>query len=289
MVGKLIKNELKAGLHFMAPIYIVTAVISALLYILLGKAAETENAPQAGLLILGIGFVCICVFLGTIISVISNFNKSMFKDQGYLTFTLPVTSNQLLFSKALCSFLWILLSYIITLALLAGAFFSMFFNLMEKYDAENIEITADLIINMLSGVVNLPWTNLADILSAIISIVIFAVIYLFITTLHTVSQIYFSVSLSNIRPLDKFGMFSTIGVYFIVWASTSIISTIINSSIPFGLKIGLTGVETVADFSVLDPTKTMLFGMGDLVFPVIATVFFFFMTSWFMKHKINLK
>ena len=84
-------------------------------------------------------------------------------------------------------------------------------------------------------------------------------------------------------------MFSTIGVYFIVWASTSIISTIINSSIPFGLKIGLTGVETVADFSVLDPTKTMLFGMGDLVFPVIATVFFFFMTSWFMKHKINLK
>ena len=57
MVGKLIKNELKAGLHFMAPIYIVTAVISALLYILLGKAAETENAPQAGLLILGIGFV----------------------------------------------------------------------------------------------------------------------------------------------------------------------------------------------------------------------------------------
>ena len=28
---------------------------------------------------------------------------------------------------------------------------------------------------------------------------------------------------------------------------------------------------------------------GDLVFPVIATVFFFFMTSWFMKHKINLK
>jgi hypothetical protein len=223
LVGKLIKNELKAGLHFMAPIYIVTAVISALIYILLGKAAETENAPQAAMLIIGICFVCICVFLGTIISVISNFNKSMFKDQGYLTFTLPVTSNQLLFSKALCSFLWILLSYIITLALLAGAFFSMMFKLMEKYDAENIEITADLIINMLSGVVNLPWTNLADILSAIISIVIFAVIYLFITTLHTVSQIYFSVSLSNIRPLDKFGMFSTIGVYFIVWASTSII------------------------------------------------------------------
>lgn len=144
MVGKLIKNELKAGLHFMTPIYIVTAVISALIYILLGKAAETENAPQAAMLIIGICFVCICVFLGTIISVISNFNKSMFKDQGYLTFTLPVTSNQLLFSKALCSFFWILLSYIITLALLAGAFFSMFFNLMEKYDAENIQITAEI-------------------------------------------------------------------------------------------------------------------------------------------------
>ena len=33
MVGKLIKNELKAGLHYVAPIYIATVAVAAILAI----------------------------------------------------------------------------------------------------------------------------------------------------------------------------------------------------------------------------------------------------------------
>ena len=289
MVGKLIKNEFKANLTFLTPIYIVSAVLAAILYVIFIKAIDAESAELSALLIIGIGLVGLGIFIGTIVSIIINFNKSMFKDQGYLTFTLPVRSSQLLFAKAFSSFCWILFSYIINVLLFAGAFACVFFSFLEKYDIEYVKKTIQVLFTGTSLFVKLPWEDPSEILWAIVSIVVFAVIYIFVSTIYMVSQVYFSVSLSNVRLFQRFGIYSTIGIYFAVLAFSSTVSSFFNQLIPFHLTVGLKGMQPVYDTVPLGQMEDLVFGAGDLLFPIVATVFFFIATSWFMKHKINLK
>lgn len=294
LVGKLIKNELKAGLNFITPIYIVTAVLAALLWGLISFTDNIENNSSTFLLIAAVILVGFGVFVGTIVAVINNFNKSMFKDQGYLTFTLPVTSNQLLLTKAFCSFFWIFLSYIINIVLISGAVISTLIHLAKIYGENSIDMLIDVFFGYVSDFASafsrFPWNSPGEMIASIISIVIFAAIYIFISTIYIVAKIYFSVSLSNTRLFQKFGMYSTIGIYFFILVITNILSSFIDRTVPFSLNIGVEGVLPVFECPPAFTSSSMLtLGTGSLVFPLAATVFFFFMTSWFMKHKINLK
>ncbi|MBQ7100008.1 MAG: hypothetical protein IJN81_00135, partial [Clostridia bacterium] len=108
MVGKLIKNEFKAGLHSIAPIYV--AAVAAVGFMAIALAFEI--AWLTAISLVAVIVIALGILIVTLISVVSNFNKTLFRDQGYLSFTLPVTSGQLLFAKAFSSFVWILLSYV---------------------------------------------------------------------------------------------------------------------------------------------------------------------------------
>ncbi len=269
MVGKLIKNELKAGIHSIAPIYIVTAAVVGLLAI----SFAFEILWLAIISIIGVVLVGIGIFAVTLISVINNFNKSMFRDQGYLTFTLPVTSGQLLFAKAFCSFLWILLSYIALIGIFAGVY---------GYAASQVDDEQIAMVKIfLSTIMEIPDAG------TIIGIIAFFVSYFFLQIIFLVSEIYFSVSLSNVRPFQKMGMGSTIIIFLSMFTVTSVISTLLKAFIPFTVKIELTGMSLV--FETMEQTSGLAFGIGDILFTVLVTVFFFVMSSWFMKHKINLK
>lgn len=269
MVGKLIKNELKAGLHSIAPIYIVTAAVVGLLAI----SFAFEILWLAVISILGVVLVAFGVLAVTLISVINNFNKSMFRDQGYLTFTLPVTSGQLLFAKAFCSFLWILLSYLVLIGIFAG----IYGYASSQVDEEQIAMVKILI----STLVEIPDAG------TIIGIIGFFVCYFFLDIVFLVAEIYFSVSLSNVRPFQKMGFGSTILIFITMFSATSIISTLLKAFVPLTLKIELTGMSLI--FETMNEASGIVFGIGDIFFTLVATVFFFVMSAWFMNHKINLK
>ena len=269
MVGKLIKNELKAGLHSVAPIYIITVAVVALLAV----SFVFEIVWLAVLSVIAVALVAFGIFAVTIISVINNFNKSMFKDQGYLTFTLPVTSGQLLFAKAFCSFLWILLSYLVLIGLFAG----IYAYAASQVDDESIAMVKIL----LSTIVELPDTG------TIIGVISFFVVYFFLQIVYLVAEIYFSVSLSNVRPFQKMGMGSTILIFLSLFSVTSVISTLLKAFVPLTLKLELTGLELI--YESMYSSGGIVFGVGDLLFTAVATVFFFVMSAWFMNHKINLR
>lgn len=269
MVGKLIKNEFKAGLHSVAPIYIATAAVVAILAIsFLFEIVWLAAISLIAVVLVGLGILAV-----TIISVINNFNKSMFRDQGYLTFTLPVTSGQLLFAKALCSFIWILISYIVLIALFAGIYFYAAGQIDESELA-----TFKIMISML---VELPDT------ATVIGVISLFITYFFLNIVFLVSEIYFAVALSNVRTFQRMGFFSTILIFMGTFAVTSTISTLLKAYVPLSLRISLEGAELL-----LEPmynSSGIVFGFADVIFIAIASAFFFFMTSWLMKHKINLK
>ncbi len=269
MVGKLIKNELKAGIHSIAPIYIVTAAVVAMLAV----SFAFEILWLAVISVIAVALVGFGIFAVTIISVVNNFNKSMFRDQGYLTFTLPVTSGQLLFAKALCSFIWILLSYIVLIGLFAGLY---------AYAAGQVDDEQFAMIKILiSTMVQLPDT------ATIIGVISFFVTYFFLDIIFLVAMIYFSVSLSNVRPFQKMGMGSTILIFLSLFAVTSIISTLLKAFVPLTLKIDFSGMTLIQE--TMNEASGITFGIGDIFFTLAATVFFFVMSAWFMNHKINLK
>ncbi len=269
MVGKLIKNELKAGLHSVAPIYIATFAVVAILAI----SFLFEIVWLAAIGLIAVVLVAFGILAVTIISVINNFNKSMFRDQGYLTFTLPVTSGQLLFTKALCSFIWILLSYIVLIGLFAGIYFYATAQIDESELA-----TFKIMISML---VELPDT------ATVIGVISLFVTYFFLNIVFLVAEIYFAVALSNVRPFQKMGFFSTILIFMGTFATTSTISTLLKAYVPLSLKISFEGAELL--FEPMYSSSGIVFGFSDVIFMTVASAFFFIMTAWFMNHKINLK
>lgn len=271
MVGKLIKNELKAGLHYVAPIYIATVAVAAILAI----SFLFEIVWLAGIALMAFLIVAFGVLAVTLISVISNFNKSMFRDQGYLTFTLPVTSGQLLFAKALCSFIWILLSYIVFIGMYAG----MFAYLYDQLDKE----TLDMLAQILEAFDKLP-----DVASLVI-LVSFFLIYFFINIVFLVSEIYFSVALANTRIFQKMGLLSTIGIFIVTFLTTTIANLLIKNHFPLSARFTLTGPYAGLEILFEPMSQSGAFGFADVITMLIGSALFFLATAWFMKHKINLK
>lgn len=117
MLGKLLKHEYKVTARYFVPMYVVVGIMTVLLklsFLFSGDSAYTtmESNPfldiVQGLLIA----VYVLVVLGTgILSVfflVKRFYTNMYGDDGYLMHTLPVTGTQLLNSKLICSFTWIL-------------------------------------------------------------------------------------------------------------------------------------------------------------------------------------
>ncbi len=269
MVGKLIKNEFKAGLHSVAGVYI--AAIAAVAALAVSFAFEIVWLSAISLItVIAVGFGILIV---TFISVVSNFNKSMFRDQGYLTFTLPVTSGQLLFAKAFCSFFWILLSYISLIGIFTGIY---------MYAANQIgEETIATVKILLSTITELPDTG------SVIKVITFFVIRIFLKFIvFLIAEIYFSVTLSNVRPFQRQSFLPAILIFVTLFIVTTIISTFLTAYVPLSIVISARGIELT--------TRTMaagglVLGVTDVIFEFVLTCVYFGLSGWLMNHKINLR
>ncbi len=116
MLGKLIKNEFKATSRLILPLYIVLLVVTIINKIVIeiqdsSTVAITENKvfiAFAAILVLTYFLSLMAVGALTIIFLIKRFYDNMLKDEGYLSFTLPVTTGQHLISKIVVSYTWVL-------------------------------------------------------------------------------------------------------------------------------------------------------------------------------------
>ena len=118
MFSKLLKHEFRATARMLLPVYALP-VITALLFNLFIRLARAYDSvavrTMSGLMsslymitIFGSGLV-------TIVIMMYRFYKNYMTDEGYLMFTLPVTTDQLICSKLLVAFVWTLLSHAVVL------------------------------------------------------------------------------------------------------------------------------------------------------------------------------
>ncbi len=122
MLGKLMKYDLKSMLKTMLPLWIALIVASILFSIRLIFFSGGEEAPfvssggNVSLVIMGMVLfgVFAAVFVLNIIVVIQRFWNGLLKDEGYLMFTLPVSSRSLIISKALSAVIISAISTLVT-------------------------------------------------------------------------------------------------------------------------------------------------------------------------------
>lgn len=119
MLGKLIKYEFKATARTFLPIYIALLLVAAI------NRGFRLGHLSAGFGISTLVLVGLFMALGvlTIIMIIQRFNKNLLGDEGYLMFTLPVSSDQLIISKLIISLVWTVISglvAVITFVILLG-------------------------------------------------------------------------------------------------------------------------------------------------------------------------
>ncbi|MEI6577843.1 MAG: hypothetical protein WCN92_00085 [Eubacteriales bacterium] len=271
MLGKLIKNEFKSSAHSVANIYLaaaITIVIMLLSYAV--KIKWISTLSTVALLLISVVAVII-----TLVAVVTNFYKTLYGQQGYLSFTLPVKSGQLLASKAIVSFAWILLSYIITISIWIGVY--VYASAMIGKDT----ITAfQTIMQLIQGV---PDIAVIKQLLVIVCVMIFAQIAVFI------AEIYFSLTLANTKTFQKMGMVSAIFIFFAVFIIMQVLVATLTSVVPISLVAGTGGLEISFTQSMMQSTGNLTLGITGVVFEIFAAAGLFAATGYLMKNKVNVK
>lgn len=274
MLGKLLKNDFIGSAHAMLPVYLVALIagaITALSYIFNIKFLKFIGSFS--LVILVFGLVIITIFV-----MMNYFNKSLYSDQGYLSYTLPVKSRDLLFSKATVSFAWIAISYLILAGFVVGVLWYAKVKLNESLGGE-----IDEIINTIGSLVT---TNGLPSVAAIAKIVAIVLLYGFVSILILVSQVFFSMTLSNVRGFNKLGFFGGIIIFAVLLVVMKIVSSLIMVYLPMSLFISGDGIKITLK-SMADVSST--YGIGGFLFEAIASAGLLFATNHLMSKKINLR
>lgn len=272
---KLVRNELKTSFHTLQYIY-YAAVITILLMVIFGNTKSEELSMLSRaisiLIMFALGFVSNIV---TIVLVISNFYKTLYGSQGYLSFTLPVKSWQLLISKVIGSFIWLLLSYLI----FAGVTYGLFLSSISLVGEENIA-TIKPILQMIAG--------LPDDLIIKIQVIYYGIV-VFIVIAMVIALIYFSITVSNTWKFQNHSALATILAFFssaiILWKIGSKIAQLI----PVTLNITKNNFYFLINDSIEKKDVLLSLPFINIIYWAIIAVALFTATSYLMKNKINVK
>lgn len=270
MLGKLIKNDFKASAHSLLGIYLIAIAIGV--FTALSYAFESLAIIQAigtvALLILSFAVLIIPVF-----QVLTYFNKSLYSNQGYLSYTLPAKSRDMLFSKAVVSFSWITLGFGMYVGIYVFVI-KYFFGKMDPAILEQLELLYDMI------------DKLPD-KSVFVKMIVVIVLAFFFEILVLVSQIFFSITLSNIKPFNQMGNASGFLLFVGLFIVMFYIFIQLTQYCPLSLYITNGNVKLVTE--AMYGTSGTLIGLAGIIFQFICSIAMFIGTNYLMAKKINIR
>lgn len=269
MLGKLIKNDFKTSAHTMGMIYLAAAItVGFMAFSYIFKV--TWISGVATMVLLAIAVIAVVV---TFVCVIVDFQRTLFGNQGYLSHTLPVTIGQLVISKMVVSFAWMLLSYAVGIAILLGVY-----GYASAMIGDDVRVAFQLLTIFFEGIPS----------GATIKIVVaLALVVVFIRIVLLIAQLYFAITLSNTRAMTKFGAFAAIIIFFVIFLVMTIASTALANYIPLSIVADSAGIRITAT-SMANPDG-FTFGIVGTLFNLLASVVLFAGSARLMDTKINIK
>lgn len=282
----LLKNDFLASSRVISLFYIALALLYALFGICtaLAKADsfsfeamnKISNVHTASIAIsMLVSFLLIFV---TFFFVVYDFSKSLFGQQGYLSFTLPVSSNQILGSKVVVYGGWLFISY-------AMFMFTVYF--MGTYTIDNI-VGQDK-VSMLESLMVL----LGDFpsITQLVAYLVYVTVMFFVAIFSFVFIVYFAISLAHIRQLQKYSLIASVPIFFALAIAFIAIaakaSDLLNIFLLFNDDHTIS-ISILRDGMIIN-SQYMIMPITPIIAFVILDIGMFFATSYVMHKKVNLK
>ena len=268
MLGKLLKYELKATSRVFIPLYIAILVVS----IVNGLSLNLEILNIQGLATIILMCLFISLFVITIVVTIQRFNKNLLKDEGYLMFTLPVSSKHLVLSKYLTSLIWTFLSFVV-----AFLSFTIIF-MIPTYKYFDFSYFINEFNLLFSNMLNL--NILGQFLKIILLMIISYTIFIF--------NVYLALSVGQLPIFNRFrNVSSFIGflvINLLISYAQNIVSLFVNDA-----SVNIEAIDNI-NYAINSVTSIVSKGLNiAIVINIIIILVLFFATTYILDKKLNLE
>lgn len=268
MLGKLLKYELKATSRVFIPLYIAILVVS----IVNGLSLNLEILNIQGLATIVLMCLFISLFVITIVVTIQRFNKNLLKDEGYLMFTLPVSSKHLVLSKYLTSLIWTFLSFIV-----AFLSFTIIF-MIPTYKYFDFSYFINEFNLLFSNMLNL--NILGQFLKIILLMIISYTIFIF--------NVYLALSVGQLPIFNRFrNVSSFIGflvINLLISYAQNIVSLFVNDA-----SVNIEAIDNI-NYAINSVTSIVSKGLNiAIVINIIIILVLFVATTYILDKKLNLE
>ena len=268
MLGKLLKYELKATSRVFVPLYIAILVVS----IVNGLSLNLEILNIQGLATIVLMCLFISLFVITIVVTIQRFNKNLLKDEGYLMFTLPVSSKHLVLSKYLTSLIWTFLSFVV-----AFLSFTIIF-MIPTYKYFDFSYFINEFNLLFSNMLNL--NILGQFIKIILLMIISYTIFIF--------NVYLALSVGQLPIFNRFrNVSSFIGflvINLLISYAQNIVSLFVNDA-----SVNIEAIDNI-NYAISSVTSIVSKGLNiAIVINIIIILVLFFATTYILDKKLNLE
>ena len=221
-----------------------------------------------------IGVAIMASLIVTLIFICYHFYRSFLSDEGYLTFTLPVKTSDLIWSKLFAGMLWMLINCVVVMiALLIYSVFGTTTNTLVNTEVlQAFRMFFTDLLPQAAQYVSVPLM--------IIECVVIGILGLAAQLL----QIYFAIIVGG-QVAKKHRILAAIGMYLLINMGVGIVSSVFMSLVTFGegaMSLALNSVQEVGTF------MTTIFGWYGVLFAGLS-VLFFLLSKSILKKNLNLQ
>ena len=281
MFGKLVKHEFRATRRLVPFVWLATLVMAVLNLISSQIGVQWLSVTSMiFLLLLAVGQVLV-----TYVVIITRYYRSLYTDEGYLTHTIPVRAGSLLGSKVLTSFVWIIISIFISIVV---------FVVMLIYFSKANGSSIGELYNEIQALIGFETMDI--VIAALIGFV-----FVSFSILMQLAQMFFAMSFGSLARFQKLSIAGPIICYLILNFVLEMLIMVAMVFIPFGIEVQMGadqlpvqgGTRFVARgmlHMIRNPeTQNIVFGIGGLVFALIAMVALYWETYSIIKKRTSLR
>ena len=289
MLKKLMKHDFRALSRTLFPLQIgvlggglVATLLTAITIRLGDHTATTGGSALLRELVMGvsatasvlIGIAIIASALVTLLLICYHFYRSFLADEGYLTFTLPVPTSKLIWSKLLTGMIWTVINAVVVMVTLL--IFSVFGTTSNSLvNTEVLKAFRMFFTDLLpeaTKYVNVPLMSIETVVICILALA------------SQLLEIFFAIVVGG-QVAKKHKVLAAIGMYLLINMGVGMISTTFMSIVAFGEGFSSLTLETVPQVTSF---MTSVFGWYGVLFAGLAVLFFFLIRSIFKKN-LNLQ
>ena len=249
-----------------------TLVLKGILYMDWRMTNEKISTIGLGGLSSALGFIFIAlvayIFAVQFIT-LYRFYKNKFTDEGYLTFTLPVSTRQIFLASFLNILIWLVISTLVMVAAVGMIIFVGASGPLKEYQTELRMMLQEILGLWRDEVASEPGFGTYQVLSGISTL---------INPVYTVVLLMTSITMGSVLA-KKHKILATIGLYYCITFAISMVESSL-SVVPYFFMLN--------DYSAQPYVYTSISLVTTMVLQVVLCFGGFFLSTRLMRKKLNL-